>query len=105
VKGTYGDDNVVASRRRLDSHEGVRGAVTEKAGCCVFLAYGSMAKMEAADAGAAGMGRRGRSRGPNGDGRGGSGGVGRGSCVRTRASFWGPQTGKGEQVNQKVCVD
>jgi hypothetical protein len=77
AKGTSGDDNVVASRWRLDSREGVRGAVTEKADCCVFLAYGSMAKMEAAGAAV----------GQTVTGAADQAGVGRGSCVRTRASF------------------
>jgi hypothetical protein len=59
TKGTSSDDGVVANRWRLDSCGGVRGTVDalvtpadmEKAGCCGSLAYGPMAKMEAADAG------------------------------------------------------
>jgi hypothetical protein len=67
AKGISGYNGMVASRWRLDSCGGMRGAVdalvtpanTKKVGYCGSLAYGPMAKMEAADAGAAGMGCRG----------------------------------------------
>jgi hypothetical protein len=57
---------VVASKWRLDSRGGARGAVdalvtpdTENAGSCDSLAYGPMVKMEATDIGAARTGCRG----------------------------------------------
>jgi hypothetical protein len=59
AKGISNDDGMVASRWRLDSYVGMRGAVDplvtpvdmEKAGCCGSLAYGPMAKMDAGSGG------------------------------------------------------